>query len=459
MHPSHLASPEGGEPEIKGVILIALLSSLSVLGNFGKELLERHGIGTPDPGSWYSRRLYLECLQEIEDQLGPNSVFAAGFFTILNTLDYAPLKPEWDEMEELCSRILSQHPTGAGEAGCLSDVGAYWIGFLHRTAVNKFLRNHPAGYGYVSEKTSDLSLRVLVTSFPVPMLTTYHRSQLYAGIRLILPSNWNVIVDVNEDFPSRKHGASCDTYDIRFESADRDWSLREMRSEEKSAVYRLVLEDALSAQKRERQRSEDLLRNILPVPIIEKIKRQPGLLAEEFTEASVLFADLVNFTGLSSRIPPEKLIGLLDDLFSRFDAIADRYGIEKIKTIGDCYMAVAGVPVPCADHSTLIARMALDMQSEMERFNAGSELAPLALRIGVHSGPAIAGIIGKKKFAYDLWGDTVNTASRMESHGEPGRIHCSSHFKACIEHAFSLEPSGGVDVKGKGWMETWFLNT
>jgi class 3 adenylate cyclase len=151
------------------------------------------------------------------------------------------------------------------------------------------------------------------------------------------------------------------------------------------------------------------------------------------------------------------LIEVLNDIFSRFDRIAERYGLEKIKTIGDCYMVASGLPVPVADHSERAANMALDMIEAMQRFNAENTY-PLEVRIGLDSGPAVAGVIGRSKFLYDLWGDVVNTASRMESHGVPGRIQVTEAACERLQGAFVLEERGTIEVKGKGSMNTWFLN-
>lgn len=214
----------------------------------------------------------------------------------------------------------------------------------------------------------------------------------------------------------------------------------------------------LFAQQREtaQQRVEDLLLNVLPAEIAERLQRDRQSIADQFDEASVLFADVVNFTPLSSRLPPSEVVGLLDRLFTEFDELADRYEVEKIKTIGDCYMVAAGVPRPRQDHAHALAHMALDMRDRAAaylRTDGGS----LQLRIGINSGPVVAGVIGRRRFIYDLWGDAVNTASRMESHGSPGQIQITRATWELIRDGFVCEPRGTVDVKGKGPMETWYL--
>jgi len=216
---------------------------------------------------------------------------------------------------------------------------------------------------------------------------------------------------------------------------------------------------ASNAQKelaREHQRSEDLLHNILPSQIASRLKDGEKVIADGVSEASVLFADIVGFTTLSASMSPADLVVLLNDVFSRIDAVVDRHGLEKIKTIGDAYMVASGLPKPRGDHAQVLAEFALDVLQVLEGVQAGNG-AGLQMRIGMHSGAVVAGVIGKRKFAYDLWGDTVNTAARMESHGVPGRIQISRATFERLGGAFELEARGSVDVKGKGPMETWFL--
>jgi len=201
----------------------------------------------------------------------------------------------------------------------------------------------------------------------------------------------------------------------------------------------------------EKAKSEHLLLNILPQEIAEQLKEKNTAVAEGFDEVTVLFADIVGFTHLSERIPPVQLVALLNEVFSSFDRLSERHGLEKIKTIGDAYMAAAGVPVRRADHAEAVAGMALDMLEEIRRFEG------LKLRIGIHSGPVVAGVIGERKFSYDLWGDTVNMASRMESHGVSGEVHVSAETYERLQSSFELEPRGGIEVKGKGRMATWLL--
>ena len=215
----------------------------------------------------------------------------------------------------------------------------------------------------------------------------------------------------------------------------------------------------------EQKGSEHLLHNVLPHEIAERLKWRAAVLSENFTEviadrfadATVLFADIVGFTQFSAGETPERVVGLLNEIFTAFDGIADRRGLEKIKTIGDSYMAVAGIPKPAADHAARAAHMALDMLDALEAFNRRSGCT-LQMRIGINSGPVVAGVIGKRKFIYDLWGDTVNTASRMESHGIAGRIQLTESTQAQLREPFIAQARGSIEVKGKGEMRTWFLD-
>jgi adenylate cyclase len=206
----------------------------------------------------------------------------------------------------------------------------------------------------------------------------------------------------------------------------------------------------------EKERSEALLLNILPRSIIERMRRGETVIADRVAEATVLFSDLVDFTSLAARVSPEETVALLGDIFSRFDALAARHGLEKIKTTGDGYMVAGGLPEQRADHAVAVAEMALAMLDAAE--TAGRVVGqPLQLRIGLNTGALIAGVLGTHKFVYDVWGDTVNTAKRMESYGEPGRVHVSATTRQALGDAFRFEPRGSLEVKGKGAMETYFV--
>jgi adenylate cyclase len=222
------------------------------------------------------------------------------------------------------------------------------------------------------------------------------------------------------------------------------------------AVFASQRRAALAALRVEQARAENLLLNILPRPIADRLKAETQTIADQFSSASILFADVVDFTPLSERLQPTEVVGVLDHLFSHFDMLAERHGLEKIKTIGDCYMVAAGVPSPRPDHARALAQMALDMQAAMRSDDEVGHLG-LTLRVGINSGPVVAGVIGRKRFLYDLWGDAVNTASRMESHGTSGRIQITRETKELLEDEFECEPRGTIPVKGKGEIETWYL--
>jgi adenylate cyclase len=222
------------------------------------------------------------------------------------------------------------------------------------------------------------------------------------------------------------------------------------------ALFAKQREEALAALRVEQAKAENLLLNILPRSIADRLKVDTQTIADQFTSASILFADVVDFTPWSERRPPGEVVGMLDHLFSHFDALAERYGLEKIKTIGDCYMVAAGVPTPRPDHARALVLMALDMLEAMRSSDEVGHLG-LELRVGINSGPVVAGVIGRKRFLYDLWGDAVNTASRMESQGTPGRIQITRATYELIADEFECEPRGTITVKGKGEMEVWHI--
>ena len=222
------------------------------------------------------------------------------------------------------------------------------------------------------------------------------------------------------------------------------------------ALFAKQREDALRDLRHEQERAESLLLNILPGSIAERLKASPERIADQFTAASVLFADVVDFTPRTESLPPAEVVGILDRLFSHFDTLAGRHGLEKIKTIGDAYMVASGVPIPRPDHAQALASLALEMVDAMRQGGAVGDLE-LQLRVGINSGPVVAGVIGRKRFLYDLWGDAVNTASRMESHGTAGEIQITRATYELLKDEFACTPRGTVTVKGKGEMETWYL--
>ena len=206
----------------------------------------------------------------------------------------------------------------------------------------------------------------------------------------------------------------------------------------------------------EKQRHETLLRNILPGQIVTRLNDGEAVIADRIEEATILFADLVGFTAVASRVTPAVLVDSLNRIFSAFDGLCRGLQIEKIKTIGDAYMAAAGLPLPRPDHAEVIADFALAMLDELEAVNAVSE-APFQIRIGIHTGSVVAGVIGSHRFLYDIWGDAVNLASRLESHSLPGRIHVSARTSEMLASRYDLEPRGLINLRGIGRVKTFFL--
>jgi class 3 adenylate cyclase len=206
----------------------------------------------------------------------------------------------------------------------------------------------------------------------------------------------------------------------------------------------------------EQQRSERLLLNVLPAPIAARLKQREDVIADGFPDVTVLFADLVDFTQRSQRIAPKQVVAILNDLFTTFDQLAERQGLEKIKTVGDAYMVAGGLPDPRPGHAGAAAEMALAIRDEVAR-HADPSGQPLQVRVGIDTGPVVAGVIGRHKFIYDLWGDTVNTASRMESHGVPGCIQVTARTYQRLKDGYRFERRGPIQVKGKGEMVTYFL--
>ena len=222
-------------------------------------------------------------------------------------------------------------------------------------------------------------------------------------------------------------------------------------------IIALIVGYAFTVADRARAEADALLANILPEAIAERLKARPGdKVADSVGDASVLFTDLVGFTELAQRLGVQRTVALLDQIVTAFDRLAAAHGVEKIKTIGDGYMAVAGVSRPQADHLARLARMALLLPDLVERLSAAHGV-DLKIRAGIANGPLMAGIIGSDKFSYDVWGETVNLASRLESHGLPGEIQVSDAVRAALGDSFVFEPRGPIQVKGVGRLNTWLL--
>jgi guanylate cyclase len=207
----------------------------------------------------------------------------------------------------------------------------------------------------------------------------------------------------------------------------------------------------------EKAKSERLLLQVLPAPIVRRLKRGQTVIADHLPGVTVLFADIVGFTPLAAGLPPGEVVALLDEIFTTFDGLAGQHGVSKIKTIGDAYMAVAGAPERVDDHATRAARLALAMRDYVRDLAKQRDIE-LAVRVGLHTGEVVAGVIGIERFAYDLWGDTVNTASRMESHGAPNEVQITAATKAALGPTFTTRERGPIDVKGRGTITTYWLD-
>jgi PAS domain S-box-containing protein len=275
---------------------------------------------------------------------------------------------------------------------------------------------------------------------------------------------WEEFPDlVSSVFYDQYHKAVAKQVGVIFEKYYRPlkvwWEVRVFPSRDGISVFfhdittRKKMESAL---RKERNKTENLLLNLLPEPIAERLKEEPGVIADKFEKATILFADLVNFTQISTTMPATKLVYLLNEIFSSFDELTEKHGLEKIKTIGDAYMVAGGIPIARPDHAEASAEMALDMLVAIDELNVKLE-GTFDLRIGINSGPVVAGVIGTKKFIYDLWGNAVNTASRMESHGVPGRIQVSFYTYELLRDKYEFEERGLIDIKGQGEMRTYFL--
>jgi len=220
--------------------------------------------------------------------------------------------------------------------------------------------------------------------------------------------------------------------------------------------YQLIIHQTEEQLKKAISKSEKLLANVFPLAILDKLKDKEATIADRFDSASVFFADIVGFTPLSEKLSPVELVNLLDKLFSLFDSLVEKHKVEKIKTIGDAYMVASGVPTPIKNHAELLANFALDFKLCLAEFNLANNQT-LKMRIGMNSGPIVAGVIGKSRFIYDLWGDCVNTAARLESHGLSGEIHVSEHTYELLSDKFEFESRGTIEIKGKGPMNTYLL--
>jgi urea transport system substrate-binding protein len=293
----------------------------------------------------------------------------------------------------------------------------------------------------------------------IPVLVPKHE-RIHRNVKHVLPENIASIYLRATQTALETSETQTFQYELPIAGKVGHYEARVVKSgnDEVLMVVRDVTERHLAeeALRREKEHSEQILLNILPRKVVEELKQTTGTISHRFDSATVLFADIVGFTQATSMLPPSEVVETLNRIFTSFDVLAERHGLEKIKTIGDAYMAVGGVPVPQPHHAAAVADMALEMQTIIKEFAFPGQ-PPLALRIGMATGPVVAGVIGVRKFIYDLWGDTVNVASRMESSGEPGRIQVEQSTFEMLQSDYRLEPRGRIPIKGKGVLSTYFL--
>jgi class 3 adenylate cyclase len=300
-------------------------------------------------------------------------------------------------------------------------------------------------------------------SNPNPVLRTSEDDRLIYANTASQPLIQGLDIGLGERLPAGLHGqvraalAQAAPEPIEVHAADRTFALTPVAIPEFSFtnIYGTDVTAARQVEQANRE-NERLLLNILPASIADRLRQGEMLIADRFEEMTVLFADVVDFTQLSVRMTPAEVVAILNRVFSIFDGLADRYGLEKIKTIGDAYMVVGGLSPGPDHHVERVADMGLDMIAEIGALEIGNGQR-LEIRVGMQTGPAVAGVIGLKKFIYDVWGDTVNTASRMESHGIPGRIHVTEATYQHLRNAYAFESRGTIDVRGKGPMSTYLL--
>jgi class 3 adenylate cyclase len=278
-------------------------------------------------------------------------------------------------------------------------------------------------------------------------------AEIVNGLRLAIGSR--LPADLCETLLERVRAA--DGVMVEVESGSRTYALLPVDVPEFGFIN-VYGTDVTAVKERERlaRENERLLLNILPEPIADRLREGEPLIADRFDDVTLMFADIVEFTRLSATLSPHELVGVLNEVFTVFDSLVDRYGLEKVKTIGDAYMVVGGMPERSDDHPQRVAAMALDLAESVGRIDAATRLG-ITFRIGIHCGPVVAGVIGTRKFIYDVWGDTVNMASRMESLGVPGRVQVTHAMADRLSGSFDVEARGLIEVKGKGPTPTYFV--
>ncbi len=321
--------------------------------------------------------------------------------------------------------------------------------------------------GFVNLYGTDISARKAIVKFPDQNPNPVFRLDWEGRIVYANPASAELIGGlgcriggaIETDLWARLRGRveAADGSVVEISAADRTYALLAVDVPEFGFIN-VYGTDVTAARELARlyRENERLLLNILPEPIAERLRRGEGLIADRFEDVTLLFADIVGFTELSSRMSPEELVAVLNEVFTVFDELVEEHGLEKVKTIGDAYMVVGGLTETSVDHTVRIAAMAAALGARVTALGAARRLEVM-FRVGIHCGPVVAGVIGTKKFIYDIWGDTVNLASRMESTGVPGRVQVTAAVEARLRGRFAMESRGLVEVKGKGKIPTWFL--
>jgi adenylate cyclase len=448
------ASGGSGEAGDRSRLRHDLRTPLNAIKGYGELLLEEAGEG--------GRALLAADLTKVVELAGRlideiDDLMPAG----------TPRQARAHQIEAVMSALLAVKPLAGGGANASAPPPASLVLVVDDNAANRDLlsrRLQRQGHGVMTAESGAAALALsaqhrfdlVLLDLMMPEMSGFEvLSRLKAGeetrhIPVIMISALDEIDSTVRCIEAGAEDYLAKPFDPVLLRARIDASLEKKRLRDR--------EQAILAELRaEKERSEALLLNILPRSIVDRMRRGETVIADRIEEATILFSDLVDFTSLAARLTPEKTVDLLDTIFGRFDELAERHGLEKIKTLGDGYMVAGGLPEARRDHAEAVAEMALAMLDIVPAVGR-AEGIPLELRVGVHSGALVAGVIGTRKFVYDVWGDTVNTAKRMESYGIAGRVHVSAATRTALGGRFRFEPRGAIEVKGKGRMETYFLD-
>lgn len=359
--------------------------------------------------------------------------------------DCAPhLEPDFVHDAEFDVRSVSAYAPLAGPDGKpLRDASGKCLGVLGIDITDRGMRT-------ALDATSSLAIKLSLAIVALALLVSIAMGTVLT--RSVLALTQTVKRFADKDFSARSPALPRDEIGQLGANFNAMAATIQLHSENLETMVAKRTEELVA----EKQTSERLLLNVLPGPIADRLKGGERLIVDRFESVSVLFADLVGFTAMASHTSPEELVTMLNELFSMYDALAERHGLEKIKTIGDSYMVVAGIPQPVPDSAGVITEMAQDMLTDLAAYSRRRGVA-LSVRIGIHTGSVVAGVIGTKKFIYDLWGDTVNTASRMESAGVPSRIQVSEATYELLADRYTFEERGPIEIKGKGAMKVYLL--